>query len=170
MTFTALFQPRLVFVLSLLVAIAALGAAFTAQFVFDMKPCILCLYSRIPYALLIPVCLAALLRPEKDQRLFLILIMVLFFASFCISLFHVGVEQHWWELSGGCPVEKLDTTKSSEQMLAELLATPLAPCDKVAWRLFGVSIVIWNAALALAMHDYLLIALLLRRKHTKAVE
>ncbi|MDX1921939.1 MAG: disulfide bond formation protein B [Alphaproteobacteria bacterium] len=168
MNFVALFHPRCVFILSLLVAIAALGAALVAQFVFDLKPCILCLYSRIPYALLIPLSLVALLYPEKNHRLFLILIMVLFFASFCIAFFHIGVEQHWWQLSGGCPVEALDTTKTSEQMLAELLATPLAPCDKVAWRLFGISIVIWNAALALAMHDYVLIAFVLHARKARA--
>lgn len=154
----ALFKPRNVFIITLLAAIGALGAALVAQFVYGLKPCILCLYARVPYAFIILVSIAALLSGEKQQKLFLAMIGAGFLMAFAVAMFHVGVEQHWWELSGGCPVEKLDTNKTSEQMLAELLATPLAPCDKVGWSLFGISIVIWNAAFSLMMHDFVLLA------------
>ncbi len=158
-----IFQPRIVFLISLLVSIAALSAALIAQFVFDLKPCILCLYTRIPYVVLIILSAVALLRPEKEYNLFLILIWLAYAAAFAIGLFHIGVEQHWWELSGGCPVQKLGD-KSPEQALAELLTTPLVPCDKVGWKIFDVSVVIWNAALALGMNDYLVLAWAIHNK------
>ncbi|NDE90355.1 MAG: disulfide bond formation protein B [Alphaproteobacteria bacterium] len=157
-----IFAPSTVFLISLIVAISALGAAFVAQFSFGLKPCILCLYARVPYVFLIIVSVLALLNGEKHNRLFLILLTIGFLASLAIAGFHVGVEQHWWELSGGCPVEKL-AAKTSEEMLADLLATPLAPCDKVAWKVFDISIVIWNAALSLVMCAYLLLALLKKK-------
>jgi disulfide bond formation protein DsbB len=152
-----IFNPRNVFIISLLAACGALGAALIAQFGYGLKPCILCLYARIPYVFLIIAASAALLMKDKYTKQFLIAIGVGFFAAFCVAFFHIGVEQHWWELAGGCPVEKLDA-KSSQEMLAQLLATPLAPCDKVGWRLFGMSIVIWNAVFSLLMHDYVLLA------------
>lgn len=161
-----IFQPRNVFLISLLVAIAALGAALVAQFGFGLKPCILCLYARIPYAVLIVVCAVALLRPDKEHLFFLVLIWLGFVVAFAISFFHVGVEQHWWELAGGCPVEKLKAL-TPDEMLAELLATPLAKCDEVAWRLFGISIVIWNTLLALVMNDYVLMALVAMKTKKK---
>ena len=166
-----IFQPRNVYLISLLVSIGALGAALVAQFAFDLKPCILCLYARIPYAILILVCIAALLRHNKasqtEQLVFMVLVWLGFVASFAIAFFHVGVEQHWWQLTGGCPVEKLGD-KTAEQALAELLSTPLAACDKVAWELFGLSIVIWNALLALVMNDYVLLALVAMKKKKHA--
>ena len=162
-----IFQPRNVYLISLLVSIGALGAALVAQFAFDLKPCILCLYARIPYVILIAVCVVALLRNSKanetERLIFMVLVWLGFVASFAIAFFHVGVEQHWWQLTGGCPVEKL-AAKTPDAMLAELLATPLAPCDKVAWKLFGLSIVIWNALLALVMNDYVLLALVAMKK------
>ena len=163
-----IFQPRNVFLISLLVAIGALGAALVAQFGFGLKPCVLCLYARIPYAVLIIISAVALLRPEKEHLVFLVLIWLCFVAAFAVSFFHVGVEQHWWELTGGCPVEKLQA-QTPDDMLAELLATPQAKCDQVAWRLFGMSIVIWNTLLALVMNDYLLMALVaMKKKKTHA--
>lgn len=154
-------EPRPVFYICLLAATLALGSALVAQFGFGLKPCILCLYARIPYAAAMVLCVVALLRPAGDHKLFLTLIMIAFFAAFAIAFFHVGVEQHWWELSGGCPVEKLNA-KTSADALAELLATPLAPCDKVAWKLFDISIVIWNAVFSLAVHDYVMLAFALQ--------
>lgn len=166
MPFLVLFQARFVFLISLLVSIAALGAAFVAQFGLGLKPCILCLYSRLPFVYLMVVCLIALFRHERERKVFLILIALGFFVSLGLSLFHAGVEQHWWELSSGCPVQKLDAT-TSDQALAELLTTPQVSCDEVAWRILGVSVVFWNAALAFGMLGYVVIALMLfsRKKH-----
>ncbi len=164
----AIFKPRNVFIIALLAACGALGAALIAQFVYGLKPCILCLYARVPYAFIILVSIAALVSGEKQQKLFLALIAAGFIAAFGVAMFHVGVEQHWWELSGGCPVEKLDTNKSADQMLAELLATPLAPCDKVGWEFMGMSIVIWNAAFSLLMHDFVLLGFVFSLKKKNA--
>ncbi len=155
--FQEVFKPRHVFALSLLVSIVALVAAFMAQFGLDLKPCILCLYARIPFAILKLVCVVALFRPELEVFFFLVLITVVFFASFGLSVFHVGVEQHWWELSSGCPVEPLNA-KTTQMALAELLTTPQVPCDQVAWRILGISVVIWNALLAFGMGGYVTLA------------
>lgn len=156
----ALFNPRHAFFVCFLVAFGALGAALVAQFVFDMKPCILCLWQRLPYLLIITFSFFGFVRADFTKAM-LILILLAFLASFGLAFFHVGVEQHWWELSGGCPVESLEGA-SQEEALAKILATPLAPCDKVAWRLFGFSITVYNAALSLGMSAYLAALLLLQ--------
>lgn len=148
-----LLLPRNVFIICFVVALGALGSALTAQFVFDMKPCILCLWQRLPYLLIITFAFFGLVR-EDFTNYMLAFLLLAFIASFGLAFFHFGVEQHWWELSGGCPVESLEG-KTQEQVLAEIMATPLAPCDKVAWRIFGQSITLYNAALSLVMSIYL---------------
>ncbi|MCH7551198.1 MAG: disulfide bond formation protein B, partial [Proteobacteria bacterium] len=54
---------RLVPFAILAVSIGALATAYTAELTFDVEPCILCLYQRIPYALAGALALAALLAP-----------------------------------------------------------------------------------------------------------
>jgi disulfide bond formation protein DsbB len=159
-----LFQPRTVFILSLLAAVGALGAALIAQFVFGLKPCILCLWQRIPYAVLIGVTLVALLLSSKPKITtpLLVLTSLLFVVSAGLAFFHFGVEQRWWSLQGGCPIQAM-SGKSADQMLEELLATPQARCDEVAWRLFGLSITVWNTVFSAAMAIYVGISLFMKR-------
>src|SRR5262249_28466036 len=147
------------FLLTLLVSVGALGAAYVAQFVFDLKPCELCLWQRWPYMALIVTSLVAVIwgsglgtrvsgnvSPEvRGPRpvIFLALFILFFLTSAGLAFFHVGIEQHWWVLEKGCPVGELKG-KTEAEILAELLATPLAECDKVAWKLLGFSITVWN--------------------------
>lgn len=166
---TFLFQHRTAFGVVLLVSLVALGAALVAQFAFGLKPCILCLYERAPYALLVGVALFGLLTPTKTKSMTGIaaLCFLLFLVSGALAFYHIGVEQHWWVFGSGCPVETLGN-KTEEQALAELLTTPLAPCDKTGWSFLGFSITIWNLALSLGMAGYISVILISNRsKKTK---
>jgi disulfide bond formation protein DsbB len=160
-----LFQPRIAFLLTLLVSIGALGAAYVAQFVFHLKPCELCLWQRAPYALLILWSSAALfvtLHFPKSTLIFLAILTVFFLASAGTAFFHLGVEQHWWSLEQGCRVPEL-SGKTEAELLAEILATPMAKCDEVTWSFLGLSITLWNTALSAVMAVYL--SLVVMRKH-----
>lgn len=158
-----LFEPVPATLIALLVSVGALGAALIAQFGFDLKPCILCLWQRAPYALIILETLGMLVvlkkmpNATKMAPLFLAGLAFLFLVSAGLAFFHVGVEQHWWALEGGCPVGGIEE-KSAEQMLAELLTTPVTPCDQITWKLLGLSITIWNVALSLGMAGYMALA------------
>ena len=46
-------NKRLYPALLILVGVGSLGAAYTAQFGFDLEPCVLCLYQRVPFAIAI---------------------------------------------------------------------------------------------------------------------
>jgi disulfide bond formation protein DsbB len=155
-----LFQPRTVFLATLLVSLGALGAAYAAQFLFHLKPCELCLWQRVPYALLIFWSSAALFvtpRFPKSTPVFLGILTVFFLASAGTAFFHYGIEQHWWTLEQSCQVGELKG-KTEAEILAEILATPLAKCDEVTWSLLGFSITLWNTALSLVMAVYLSLA------------
>jgi disulfide bond formation protein DsbB len=156
MKLAALFQPRPSFLAVLLVSVGALGAALIGQTYFGLKPCELCIYQRVPYALLIVGSLISLIMYPKAEKLFLILFTVLFFASAAVAVFHVGVEQHWWSLESGCKVGELKG-KTEAEILAEILATPQVQCDKAGWVFLGLSITVWNTALSLVMAGYLML-------------
>src|SRR5689334_10219015 len=83
------------------VSISALAAAYIAQYGFGLKPCILCLYQRTPYAVAIALGLLALLIPRLAHAL-LILAALTFLAGAGIAGFHAGVEYGWWKGLPSC--------------------------------------------------------------------
>ena len=140
-------------------SIAVLGAALLSQYVGGLQPCVLCLYQRVPYALIIALCALALLPmmmgsapAQQWARIALTLSGLIFLAGAAIAGFHIGVEQGWWQGTSGCTGP--DTSAMTIDELREhLLAAPVVRCDEVAWSLFGISMAGYNllASLALAV-------------------
>lgn len=139
----------------LILSIAALAAAFTAQYGFGLRPCELCLFQRVPYGAVILLAILGLgLNLEAKKMALLLGVCFLAFAGNAgLALYHVGVEQHWWEGPKAC-TGGLNTVHSVED-LAALLSKPIniPQCDKPAWTLFGVSMAGYNllACIALAV-------------------
>lgn len=137
--------------IALLAAAAALAVAFTSQYVFDLWPCVLCLYQRWPYAAIIVLALAGItLRKRYGVAPFLLLAALAFLATAGIGGYHVGVEQGWWEGTAECvgdtaPVSNINDLK------AKIMSTPLVRCDEVAWSLFGISMAGYNVIFAIVM-------------------
>ena len=139
--------------IALIFSIAALAAAFTAQYGFGLRPCELCLIQRVPFGVVIFLCLMALgLRLDaKKTAAVMALCFFAFAADAGIALYHTGVEQHWWAGPVSC-TGGLGTVHSVED-LAALLSKPIniPQCDKVAWSLFGISMAGYNLLLCLAL-------------------
>lgn len=130
--------------LLLAVSVAALGTAFHAQFALGLEPCPLCLYQRIPYAVVGLLAAVALIRPQAALRRMVVrAAAVAFLAGAAIALYHVGVEQHWWAsaVCGG----QLPDAKSTDDFLKSLQAPPEKSCDEVDWAFLGVSMATYNA-------------------------
>lgn len=129
--------------------VAALGTAYTAQYVFGLEPCVLCLYQRIPYAVAGVLALAAILMPRGSGRLILMGICVpVFLIGAGIAFYHVGVEQHWWVSAAGCG-GSVSSLASVADLQAGLMAPPIKACDDVDWTLFGLSMTVYNTAASL---------------------
>lgn len=134
--------------LVLLLAVAAPAAALISQYGFGLHPCTLCLWQRWPYAAAGLLALAALVPGLAPVRPLLLAGAALAFASSGgIGVFHVGVEQHWWEGLSSCSAE-VGGAQTLEQLRAQILAAPVVRCDEIAWSLFGISMAGWNALYA----------------------
>lgn len=125
-----------------LVGAGALALAFTSQFGFDLEPCVLCLYQRVPFALVIALGLAGLWRPEH-ARAALGLAALVFLGGAALAFYHVGVEQHWWASATGCTGDA-ERTYSPAELMQSLQAPIAKPCDAVDWTFLGVSMAGWN--------------------------
>jgi disulfide bond formation protein DsbB len=135
-----LLPARSGFLIALLSA-ATLGMAFIAQYGFGLAPCQLCLWQRWPYAAAVVFGLAALMLPRLRPAL-LALATLSIMVGGGIGVFHVGVEEKWWQgltSCGGGP-----TPNSIEALRAQLLTAPVARCDEVSFRFLGLSMAGWN--------------------------
>lgn len=132
-------------------ALIALGTAYTAQYMFGYDPCILCLYQRIPYAIIGVIGIATLffIEPEKMHWVVLFTVFVLL-ASAGIAFYHVGVEQKWWISIAPCGGGTGEIT-TTDDLLRDLQGKPPASCSDAEWTLFGVSMATYNVSVSLAL-------------------
>lgn len=143
--------------LALAIALASaviLGAAYVSQYGFGLKPCILCLYQRIPYWVNIALGLAAFIATYRYPRLTVLLIYAAaasFFANAVIAGFHVGVEQGWWPGLPACGGQIVPMNATLEELRASLARQDIVRCDKAAWTLFGISMAGYNFILSLLL-------------------
>jgi len=131
---------------------ASLLVSFGAEIVYGMHPCALCLYVRYAYVCVFVTASVFCFFPKK--WLFLTKASLIFLA-FCLSSFHVGVEQHWWRgpstCSGGTfsphQLEGMTLDEKTEYLRQRFQRAPAARCDQVNWPIIGVSATIWNAVI-----------------------
>ncbi len=139
------FSYRLIAFLYALLGVGALAAAFTAEYVFGLLPCKLCLLQRWPYLIMIFLGLIAFTFHEnrKVYSATLLAIVACFFYGGYIAIYQVGGEQGWWQLTADCS-SFIDPNLSKEEYLEALKAVPEVPCDIVKWSLFGISMAGYN--------------------------
>src|SRR6516225_3206764 len=81
----------------LLGAIAPLLVAFASQYLGGLQPCELCIWQRWGYGGTIAIGLITLALPRHLKPWGAALTAIGFLVVAGLSLFHVGVEQHWWQ-------------------------------------------------------------------------
>ena len=128
-------------------SIAALLIAYYSEIVYQLEPCILCIYQRIPFALVIIFSFTSIFRPILLNWT-LLFAGIAFLVGSSIAFYHLGVEQHWWESS--CTGE-LITKLSTTNLLNELQKKPAKPCDELDWELFGISMASYNVFYSAAL-------------------
>ena len=142
--------------LLLLASIAVLGTALASQYVGGLQPCVLCVYQRFPYVAVIVIAAAALFLPTGPRAAALGLAGLALLTGTGIAVFHVGVEQHWWQGTAECG--SAVAADSLEALRAQVLAAPVVRCDEVPWSLFGISMAGYNALVSLGLGVASLIA------------
>ncbi|MCW8835577.1 MAG: disulfide bond formation protein B [Rhodospirillales bacterium] len=137
----------------------ALVTAYVAEYGFGLDPCVLCLYQRIPYAIAGAIAGAALALGLRGPILgkVMILCALCFVGESGLAFYHVGVEQHWWQGTAACG-GAIGTGLSAAELKAALLAAPPIRCDEIAWKVFGLSITVYNVAVGAAMTVFCLAA------------
>jgi disulfide bond formation protein DsbB len=148
--------------LLLLASIAALASAFVAEYGFGLKPCPLCIYQRIPYAVVIAIAFPAFIagsvalkkrpRDKHGERIFyysVLLSTLALLTDAAIAFYHVGVEQHWFAGLQTCSGNTFHG--DADAVLAQMLETDAVRCDVPAFVFLGLSMAGWNMLYAFAL-------------------
>ena len=167
---SALSNERIAFFAFAVIAALALATAFMSQYVYELQPCVLCIYQRWPYGVVIALSVLGLAfsrRSQKSGPVFLGLIALTFAANTGIAFYHTGVERHWWKsFLEGCAVP--DIEGNITDVMARIAATPAARCDEIPWTdpVLGLSMANYNVMVCLSLTALALYALASRRGRT----
>lgn len=137
-----------------LILIAAAGSlalvlgAFAFQYVGGLAPCVLCWYQRYPHMAAVVIGALALAIPGRALP---ILGALAALTSAAIGVFHVGVEQKWWEGLATCTVNTMEGLSGADLLNTNITVGAPAACDKIAWSMLGLSMPAWNAILSLVL-------------------
>ena len=133
---------QIIFVCSLLI----IFSVYIIEFSFNIPPCKLCLYQRIPYFLIIFLSFFSLVLQWKDYSI--LANTVLFLTSALISLFHSLVERGFIEFEIGCTSSNKNFS-NIEELRNYLNEVPLVKCDEIIFSFFGFSFANMNFIISL---------------------
>ena len=137
------FHLKIIFLFSFI----ALISAFFIEYVLGHQPCNLCLIQRIPYGLSIMIIMAILLF-KKNQKFFIMLLILTFIFSFAISFYHYGIEEGFFQESSFCGIKSMTESITKEDLLKQLSEKTIS-CGDVTFRIFGLSLTSINIVISL---------------------
>jgi disulfide bond formation protein DsbB len=138
-------NPARVAIMYVTIATWLVMTAWFMQIFFDIRPCELCLWQRIPFYV---VMFGAVLVPLRFVRLTLIMQAIAFFANVILSAYHSGIERKWWAGLQGCSVQNIKGL-SIDELHQQLINTNIVKCDEISWSLFGLSLTNYNFLICL---------------------
>lgn len=152
----------------LIAAAAALtvGGALIFEHGFGYVPCMLCLWGRWPYYAGAPLGLLAgalaMRGAPGGAKIVLVLLGLMFLGSAGFAGYHAGVEWSFWPGPSSCAGADAAPT-SAGGLLEQMKTTRIVPCDRAAWRLFGLSLAGYSALISLALSALAFAAVRTRR-------
>ena len=130
-----------------LVSIIALVSAFFIEYILGHQPCNLCVLERIPYFLAIVIVLFNF-KFIQFEKIFILLLTIIFLASTILSLYHLGIEQGFIEESLVCDLKSGSNLLSKEEILKQFQEKSVS-CKDVTFKIFGLSLTSYNILLSL---------------------
>lgn len=134
--------------LAMLGSAALLGGAFFFQFGMGLLPCQLCLWQRWPHGAAV---LAGVLALVTRWRLWPWVGALATLTTAGIGVFHVGVEQKWWEGLATCTVDALSGVGGDDLLNLDVTVGGPVACDVIPWEMWGISMAGWNVILSLGL-------------------
>ena len=118
----------------------SLAAAFYIEYMLGFKPCILCVYQRIPYAIALLISLTVFF--VGNRNILLIILGLTFLAGILLSGYHVSIEKGIIEPLFSCTGENIKALEKEE--ILKSLNNIQPDCRDVDFSIYGVSLATLN--------------------------
>ncbi|MFV9881672.1 MAG: disulfide bond formation protein B [Anaplasma ovis] len=126
-------------------SVLALVVAYVGEIVYDLVPCRLCLYERVPYFAALFFSVVGMLRGDKYS---LCCTAVCYVGSVALSMYHAGLEYGWFTDFLHCAGD-VNPRASVDDIKRNLLSNDVAPsCGVPSFVFLGLSISGWNVVYA----------------------
>ncbi len=141
--------------IAFLAGMTLVGAWFF-QYVLHVLPCHLCLMQRYAYYFVVPfgalIAIAAFCgAPRRLLGSALVLVTLALVANAVLGGYHAGVEWGFWKGPSDCTGALPDFGSIRGNLLGQIDKAEVVACDKVQWRLFGVSLAGYNAVISASL-------------------
>ena len=133
--------------LVLFVSFVALLSAFFIEYVLGHQPCNLCILERIPYVIAIVIILLNY-KFSQFEKIFLVLLIIVFLTATILSVYHFGIEQGFIEESLVCDLKNGSEATSKEEILKQLQEQKVS-CKDVTFKIFGLSLTTYNIVISI---------------------
>ena len=133
--------------LILFVSFVALLSAFFIEYVLGHQPCNLCVLERIPYVIAIVIILLNY-KFSQFEKIFLVLLVIVFLTATILSVYHFGIEQGFIEESLVCDLKNGSEATSKEEILKQLQEQKVS-CKDVTFKIFGLSLTTYNIVISI---------------------
>ena len=133
--------------LILFVSFVALLSAFFIEYVLGHQPCNLCILERIPYVIAIVIILLNY-KFSQFEKIFLVLLVIVFLTATILSVYHFGIEQGFIEESLVCDLKNGSEATSKEEILKQLQEQKVS-CKDVTFKIFGLSLTTYNIVISI---------------------
>ena len=135
--------------LILLFCFFALFTAYFIEYFLGHQPCNLCLIERIPYILTIIIIILSIIF-KKFEKVYLIILSLIFISATLISFYHFGIEQGFIKDSLVCDLNSQNNSLTKEALLTELKEKTIS-CKDVTFKIIGLSLATINIFISLIL-------------------
>lgn len=129
-----------------LLSFSAVIMAYLSEVILNLRPCILCIYQRIPYFALAFLASIALYFPSS-KKVISLLITLFIIVEVGLAFYHVGVEHYIFEENYSC---------QTNHQIGNMLSTNslMSTCSEVHFRFMNFSMAEWNLIYSMGMLIY----------------
>ena len=131
---------RKFFIVIFTLSFFSLAAALYVEYILGFKPCLLCVYQRLPYIVTLVISLTAFF--YKNKKILLILLALTFMISMVLSGYHVSIEKGFVTSIFSCSGNNIGALEKEE--ILKSLNNIQPDCKDVDFSLFGISLATLN--------------------------
>lgn len=137
-------SPRFYALTYIMISAILLLTALVMEYVFDVYPCIFCIYERWFYVGIITVSLLPfLLMGHHNTSYFLWLLAFVCLGAVGTTAYHVAIEHHWIAVPKACG-GNLFQSQDIAALKSHIMNRKIVSCDQVPMRIFGLSLAEYN--------------------------